>query len=246
MQKAAKRQPYHFSADAGVRSSSVNHQFKEIILADNLPYSTSVGTLEKMLEKIKAAPAPERFTQDFVGTKLSMKGGSANACIPLLKKMGFVAGDGSPTSLYREFRNPAKSRLALGTAFRKLYIRLYEMNEYIHDANDQDALGLIVECTGNEHDNAATKYTLATFNMLRKHADFDLDEVEVDTVEPEKEDFVPNHQNPITVSMPQQPSPQQGKGINLSYTINLNLPATKDVEVFNAIFKSLKEHILED
>ncbi len=215
-------------------------------MADNLPYSTSIGTLEKMLEKIKAAPAPERFTQDFVGTKLSMKGGSANACIPLLKKMGFVAGDGSPTSAYKEFRNPAKSRLVLGTAFKKLYARLYEMNEYIHDATDADVLGLIVECTGGEHDNVATKYTLTTFNMLRKHADFDAEEIETEIVEQPKEETEFYHQNPVTVNLPQQPSSQQGKGLNLSYTINLNLPATKDVEVFNAIFKSLKEHILED
>jgi hypothetical protein len=34
-------------------------------------------------------------------------------------------------------------------------------------------------------------------------------------------------------------------GLNLSYTINLNLPETSDVEVFNAIFKSLKENLLK-
>ncbi len=32
--------------------------------------------------------------------------------------------------------------------------------------------------------------------------------------------------------------------INLGYTINLHLPATSDVAVFNAIFKSLREHLL--
>jgi len=215
-------------------------------LAENLPYSTSVGTLEKMLEKIKTASSPERFTQDFVGTKLAMKGGTANACIPFLKKMGFVAGDGTPTDVYKEFRNPAKSRIAVGKAFRKLYVRLYEMNEYIHDAGDQEALGLIVECTGGEHDSSATKLTLATFNMLRKHADFDTAEDDVEVLG--TNDQEPLHQQaPITVNMPPQHSAApQGKGINLSYTINLNLPATKDIEVFNAIFKSLKEHILEE
>jgi hypothetical protein len=35
-----------------------------------------------------------------------------------------------------------------------------------------------------------------------------------------------------------------GGGFNLSYTINLNLPETADVEVFNAIFRSLKENLL--
>jgi hypothetical protein len=34
-------------------------------------------------------------------------------------------------------------------------------------------------------------------------------------------------------------------GMNLSYTINLNLPATSDISVFNAIFKSLKENMLD-
>jgi hypothetical protein len=37
----------------------------------------------------------------------------------------------------------------------------------------------------------------------------------------------------------------QSNGLNLSYTINLNLPETSDVEVFNAIFRSLKENLLK-
>ncbi|MCP9487841.1 MAG: hypothetical protein MSC30_18535 [Gaiellaceae bacterium MAG52_C11] len=33
-------------------------------------------------------------------------------------------------------------------------------------------------------------------------------------------------------------------GINLGYTINLHLPATSDIAVFNAVFKSIREHLL--
>lgn len=33
--------------------------------------------------------------------------------------------------------------------------------------------------------------------------------------------------------------------LGLSYTINLNLPATSDIAVFDAIFKSLKENVLK-
>jgi len=36
-----------------------------------------------------------------------------------------------------------------------------------------------------------------------------------------------------------------GIGMNLSYTINLNLPETKDPEVFDAIFSALKEKLLK-
>lgn len=215
-------------------------------MAENLAYSTSVGTLEKMLEKIKTASAPDRFTQDFVGTKLAMKGGTAKACIPILKKMGLIGSDGTPTDLYREYRNPAKSRLALGKAFRTLYARLYEMNEYVHDAKDQEVLGLIVECTGKEHDNVTTRYTLSTFNMLRKHADFEEGkESHILLYENEKkEETLTQKTSPVPYTIPAAANVSNNKGINLSYTINLNLPATKDIEVFNAIFKSLKEHIL--
>jgi hypothetical protein len=36
------------------------------------------------------------------------------------------------------------------------------------------------------------------------------------------------------------------RNIGFSYTINLNLPETTDVEVFNAIFKALRENLLDE
>lgn len=215
-------------------------------MAENLPYSTSVGTLEKMLDKIKSASVPDRFTQDFVHTKLAMKGGTANSCIPFIKKLGLVGTDGVPTDLYREFRNPKKSRRALGKAFRNAYSRLYEMNEYVHDADDDDVLGLIVECTGGQKTAPSTKYTLTTFNMLRKHADFEEgDEYHPDDEIDQEKPLHDANQMPFPLVDSQQSPYPHTKGINLSYTINLNLPATKDIEVFNAIFKSLKQHLLD-
>jgi hypothetical protein len=95
-----------------------------------------------------------------------------------------------------------------------------------------------------EGDSTVVKYTLSTFNVLRKLSDFD-EEYE-ETPEKEKE-VTPSTSGPL-VTLPltgQQPIPG-AKSLNLSYTINLNLPATKDIEVFNAIFKSIKEHLLKD
>ena len=119
------------------------------------------------------------------------------------------------------------------------------MNEYVHDADDSEVLGLIVECTGGEKSSTATKYTMATFNMLRKHADFEPFDVE-DSEDEEVKDSTALRpqaaQQQFPVHLPQSATK---KSINLSYTINLNLPATKDIEVFNAIFKSLKQHLLD-
>ena len=71
-----------------------------------------------------------------------MKGGSANAVIPFLKRTGFLNSDGTPTDLYRQFRNPVQSgRAAFFQALRKGYSALYKMNEYAHDLEELDFKG---------------------------------------------------------------------------------------------------------
>ena len=49
---------------------------------EKLPYLTASGVIPKVLEKVKAAATPDRFTQDFLATKLGMKGGNAKMVIP--------------------------------------------------------------------------------------------------------------------------------------------------------------------
>ena len=71
------------------------------------------------------------------------------------------------------------------------------------------------------------------------------------TPEPAVEEKPEKPQLPATQTKEEPPPPRGDRlpralGMNLGYTINLNLPATTDVAVFNAIFKSLKEYLLKD
>ncbi len=94
----------------------------------NLPYVTSVGTLKTMLAKIKKAAVPEKFSQDFVENTLLMKGGSPRSTMPFLKKMGLVAENGTPTTLYKQYRNDARSKAVIATCMRKLYEPIFAAN----------------------------------------------------------------------------------------------------------------------
>ena len=210
----------------------------------NLPYAQRTVTLISMLDKIKTASVPEKFSQDFVAEKLLMKGGTPRSIIPFIKKMGLVATDGTPTERYKEFRNPAKSGVAIAQAMRELYEVLFEMNEYVHDTNPTTLKGLIVEATGAEQDSKVVQKTLSTFQALRKIADFE--PMQTNLVENAEEVPELETMQPLPQIQHQAPSSNGGEGINLSYTINLNLPATTDIEVFNAIFKSLKQHLIQD
>ena len=56
-------------------------------MSTKLPYLASPGTIKTVLDKIIEARTPDRFTYDFLETKLGAKGGSARAVIPLLKRI---------------------------------------------------------------------------------------------------------------------------------------------------------------
>lgn len=55
-------------------------------------------------------------------------------------------------------------------------------------------------------------------------------------------------EQPLRVEDDERPVAESGgglpSGLSLGYTVNLHLPATSDVAVFNAIFRSLREHLL--
>jgi hypothetical protein len=209
-------------------------------MAHNLPYVLRLATLSKVLEKIKTAGVPERFTQDFLSTKLGFKGGTSQAVIPLFKKIGFLGSDGGPTDLYKRFRNPAQSGGAMATGLRQGYKTLYEMNEYVQDASDKDLKGLVVQATGAEPDSRVVAAIVGSFKALKSFANFEQTdtsgEATAESAEPEKA---------ATVAISADRPALHKAGFNLAYTINLNLPSTTDIAVFDAIFKSLKEHLLK-
>lgn len=209
-------------------------------MAVTLPYLASPGSLKTCLDKIKAAATPDRVTKDFVTTKLQIKGGTGSALIPYLKKIGFVASDGYPTEIYKRFRNHATAGSAAAGAVKLGYKELERVNEHFYDLSEKDLLALIVQVTGAEAGNQVAKLTLSTLKTLKAFADFEAKDTG-------SADDVKGKDKPPEKPGEQKPPPPSGEGrpsLNLSYTINLNLPATSDQAVFNAIFRSLKEHLI--
>jgi hypothetical protein len=207
-------------------------------MADKPPYVTAYGTITKALNKIAEAATPARFTQDFLSTKLDLKGGSPKPVIPFLKRSGFIGSDGVPTDLYRRFRNPGQRGAAAREALRTAYSTLYEVNEYIHDASDKDLRGVVVQVTGHDADAPSVRSIVGSFKALKEFASFD-------ESEPSEEEGEEQREQVNTDNGDKTPRVVLKRGLGLSYTINLNLPATSDITVFDAIFKSLKEHLLK-
>lgn len=215
---------------------------------DSLPYLAAPTNIPKAFEKIKHVPTPQRVTQDFVKTKLQIPSSSGNQMTSFLRRLGFVGQDGAPSELYVKFRNKKTAGKAVEQAIRIAYAPLYQHNEYMHDLNEDDLRELIVQVTGTGADARSVDLILRCIILLKEHATYGA----TDGIEPEAEvkqeplQLKTPSPSPIPSVIPEQNGQLKKLGMNLSYTINLNLPPSTDIAVFNAIFKSLKENLLKD
>ena len=205
-------------------------------MADYMPYMNAYGRLSKILDKIKTAATPERFTQDYLATKLGFPGGSPKPFISLAKRLKLLGTDGTPSELYKRFRNPKQSKAAMAEAIRNGYSALFERNEYANNLDKVGLKGLMVEITGLEEGNSTLKSICGTFEALKEYADF---EARINGHEDED-----RSRDDEGVNESADSDGMEDLRLNLSYTINLVLPKTDDIAVFNAIFKSLKANLL--
>jgi Family of unknown function (DUF5343) len=87
-------------------------------MSTKLPYVAQPGIVKKVLEKARDAKTPDRFTGDFLETKLGCRGGNYRQFIPLAKKLGLLNSDGTPTDIYKAFRNPTTSKASIAEAIK--------------------------------------------------------------------------------------------------------------------------------
>ena len=223
----------------GDKRNSEAESRKKVRNSVNYPaYISGYGSINKLFEKICQAAVPAKFTQDLLSTVLGMNSSSHRALIPLLKKLGFVDQANVPTDIYRQYRDGKNSKRTMAQQLRITYSDIYQANEYAHKLSKDELASKIRTLTGAAEDDKNVGSVVGTFWELKKLADFDEQEEAIIIQEPVKNtEIVPI----LEPKIHSQKSRQSNLGI--SYTINLNLPATTDIEVFNAIFKSLKEHI---
>jgi hypothetical protein len=200
------------------------------------PYVSGYGGVPKLFAKIKEAAVPPKFTQDFVSTALDLKSSSYRAMIPLLKRLGFIDQANVPTQAYRAFRDKSLSGKVMAERLREAYKSLFTANEYAWKLGKKELQDRLKSLLGAAEDDHAIPNIASTFLELSKLADWG---VATPTVkqdvkrEGEEESDQPGAREEVF----------KGR-LGLSYTINLNLPATTEIEVFNAIFKSLRENLL--
>ncbi|MBI5518752.1 MAG: DUF5343 domain-containing protein [Desulfovibrio sp.] len=203
-------------------------------------YTLAPGQLAEFFAKLKEGNAPTQFSQQIL-KDLGYTSSNHRSYIPLLKALGFLSPDGTPTSIYHEYRDNSRSRTVMGQALKSAYSDLF-----IIKANPTKADKDAIEGKFKSYHNAteiSAKRMASTFFALLDIADIQTSEHRSEEKHIDQNDK--SFQQCETINTEKKPSQHISKPPTLHYNIQIHLPATKDIEVYNSIFKSIKEHLFE-
>lgn len=209
-------------------------------------YLTQTKNLEAILEAIRSAQAPEKFTSRFL-LELGFESTNDRLMVGMLKGLGFVEEAGEPTERYFAFLDDTQSERVLADAIRDAYGDLFRVNSKAYEMDQTEVKQKLKTLTrGTKSESVLTKMSM-TFLSLCKLANFKAPSALKKRVLPEKEREEkleePQKKPENEVEIPKELAPEK-RTFDLAYNIHIELPATRDQAVYDAIFRSLKEHIL--
>jgi len=211
-------------------------------MPDSYPYTIANKQIEPMLTRIRTAARPERFNRELLNA-WGFTASNDRAIISVLRGLGFIAEGGSPTEAYDRLRDPNDWKYVLGERMRVLYSDLFAIDPNIHTKPDAETKSAILRLTGKD-DETSRRYFL-TFKTLAGLANLD----SKPGTKAGDEAKLPAAPSPLTQpappAVPTAPhSDDQKKRKNeYHYNIQIHLPVTSDISVYNAIFKSLKDNL---
>jgi hypothetical protein len=210
-------------------------------------YLTSFKNLGSILAVIQNAQAPKNFTTRFLES-LGYKSAADRLIIGVLKALGFLTSEGAPTNRYYEFLDQGQSRRILADAIREAYADLFQINRKAHELSGPELKNKLKTLTQGQASDSVLEKMVGTFKALAAQADFEAPPAATTL---RSEEPIPVSPPPITtapVAVDGRPTdPRSVRTVELGglvYNIQLILPADRDKAVYDALFRSLKEHLL--
>ena len=199
-------------------------------------YLTQVKNLGIILKVIRGAQAPEKFTTRFL-EQLEFKSTNDRNIIGVLKSLNFLDESGAPKQRYFDYLDETQHKAVMGQAIQEAYGDLFKVNNKAYEMSQPDVKAKPKTLTQGSKSEAVLLKMAMTFVALCKEATFTgtpvlkkpIDEQQIEKAAEKKD--IEHHED-------------KKRPMTLSYVINIELPSTRDQAVYDAIFRSLREHIL--
>lgn len=206
-------------------------------------YLTSTKNLGDILTAMQTAQAPRQFNRTFL-EHLGYKSSADRLVVGVLKALGFLTPQGAPTARYFAFLDQTQSGRILAEAIQEAYADLYQLNTKAHTLARNDLKGKMRSLTQGQVSDSVLDKMAMTFVGLASQADFKAVEPartpEAAPALPEAPENI--DETPVTLDTPLADVGTRLGG--LVYNIQIQLPESRDPVVYDALFRSLKTHLL--
>ena len=210
-------------------------------------YALKPNAVPAYFDAILDAGPPERFSVKFL-ENLGFTSTNDRLFIGILKDLGFLNRDGAPQPRYFEFLDRSRSKQILAEGIREAYGDLFAINTRANDLGAEEVKNKLRTLYKGKKTDLVIGNIARTFRALCDYADFatPLPSRESSKVEASSEattTAIPDQ--PLNTGIQEKSRDPFGKITvsGLQYHLNIVLPDTRDQAVYDAIFKSLREHL---
>jgi hypothetical protein len=215
-------------------------------------YLVSVKNLARFLEALRHAQAPEKVALRFI-EELGFTSTNDRLFIPLLKAMKFLDESGKPTARYHSFLDDTRWKEVLSEGIKDAYQDLFRVNRNAQTLPRDQISGKIKSLSEGKLSPAVLGNVTKTFMELVKLADFagtsseqvQTEEISEEPAENETSDHAAESNRDNADENRERITKVEGSGPTLVYRIEIVLPAVRDQAIYDAIFRSAKEHLLK-
>ena len=212
-------------------------------------YTTKPNSIREYFDAIVQAQPPERFSNKFL-EGLGFKSTNDRLIIGILKELGFLDSDAKPTPRYFAYLDRAESPRVLADGIREAFSDLFAIRITANEFSSTEAFDKLRTLYAGKKTDELIKRIVATFVALCEIADFSAPQVPKNPDTPLEEEAKPPEAEvkarvDATLSQGVAAAPgQKPVGVrSLQYHINIVLPESRDQAVYDALFKSLKDHL---
>ncbi len=207
-------------------------------------YSVKAGAFQAYFEAIQDAQAPERFTVKFL-EGLEFASTNDRTFISILKELGFLDANNVPTKRYYEFLDKDVASGVLADGIKEMFSDLFAIRKDAQKMTQVEVYNkLRTLYAGKGKTDHLVKLIATNFVALCKLADFEKNRTEKSEIDDKEK--APDDKEKQKEQSEDSGGGKKSKRVNidgLQYHINIILPDTKDQAVYDAIFKSLRDHL---
>ena len=200
-------------------------------------YLQTTKNLQNIINSLISAKAPERFTNKFL-EDLGFKSTNDRLFIGVFKGLGLLDESGVPTTRYHQFLDQSETGKVLAIGIQEAYEDLFALRKDAQVLTNEEVKGKFKTLTQGQKSDNILSLMSNTFKALCEVADW------TSVSEGKNEKMIDDIVKQTITDAPVVKVPAVDKKMNLHYNIQIHLPETTNMAVYDAIFQSLKKHLL--